>query len=146
MALYDPIRDGFREFNNLLLDSKQWDERHAAAEADKDFKWSVLESNLVQQEFQNEMAQDRLLLLQHGDVRAAAKQLADIKSTADNLEIANKHLKETLTAGKFNRKTVAQNQKRYAAVEQRNVEEHAQNMDDARVASRLLISATGESN
>jgi hypothetical protein len=138
MALYDPIRDGFREFNNLLLDSKQWDERHAAAEADKDFKWSVLESNLVQQEFQNEMAQDRLLLLQHGDIRAAAMQAHTIKNQAGHLKVANEQLGISKDTLKFNRETTKTNQDRFAREDKRKGELHVETMEQARATSKKL--------
>lgn len=92
MALYDPIRDGFREFNNLLLDAKQWDERNAAAEADRAYRHSVLESNLVQREFENQMTQKRFILAQSGDVRAERQLNATIADQKARLEIANKQL------------------------------------------------------
>jgi hypothetical protein len=71
MAKYDPIRDSFREWNRLLIDSAQWDELHAQREADKQYKHSRLISQLQQQEFDNRMSEKRYNLALMGEERIA---------------------------------------------------------------------------
>jgi len=88
MALYDPIRDGFNEFNRLLIDSQTWDENHKQRAADRMHRDNVLESNLVQREFENKMAKERQILAEHGDVRAERQLTEMIDNNAFNRGIA----------------------------------------------------------
>jgi hypothetical protein len=72
MALYEPIRDSFREFNRMLIDAQTWDERHAQRESDKKYKHAVLQSNITQRAFENEMSAKSMDLRNKGETRAAA--------------------------------------------------------------------------
>jgi hypothetical protein len=56
MAKFDALREGFREMNNMLIDSQQWDEKHKANEADRQFRGIMLQNNLEQRAFENGMA------------------------------------------------------------------------------------------
>lgn len=71
MAMYEPIRDAFREMNNLMLDSQQWDERRAQINSDREFKQQMLMSELEQRRFNNDMAVKEGLLRERGEQRLA---------------------------------------------------------------------------
>ena len=92
MALYDPIRDGFREFNRMLEDSQQWDAAHAQRAADTKYKNTVLQSSLVQREFENQMSEKRQLLLDRGDVRAEKQLDLTTKTTNQALMVGLRQL------------------------------------------------------
>jgi hypothetical protein len=76
----------------MLIDAQQWDERNAAAQADREYKHTVLESNLVQREFENRMTEQRHVLQRNADVRADANLALAQKTQADNLAIRNEEL------------------------------------------------------
>jgi len=71
MAMYSPIRDAFADLNKLIQDSQQWDERRAAANADREFQNRVLTSQLEQRQFNNEMAVNEQDLREAGEERLA---------------------------------------------------------------------------
>jgi hypothetical protein len=72
------LREGFRELNRMLIDSQQWDARHAQRQADNEFKHAQLQSNLQQQDFNNRMTTARLELANRGETRAAEKMRIDL--------------------------------------------------------------------
>jgi len=106
MALYDPIRDGFNDFNRMLIDAQQWEAQHKAREQEKVYQDTVLQSNLVQREFENQMTEKRHTLAINQDTRAATQldeAIADqsfrhkmandtLGIQRDNLEINQKEL------------------------------------------------------
>ena len=114
MALYDPIRDGFREFNRMLQDAQTFDDRNAQAQSERAYRHTVLESNLVQQEFENQMAKQRHVLAMNGDVRAERDLTLRIKSQKDNLEIRNKELALSTASGERDASRLKMNQEKHA--------------------------------
>ena len=93
MALYDPIREGFREFNKMLIDSQTWDEHNDAKEANRIYQHSVLESNLVQRAFENQMARQRHTLAVNNDVRAQTALDETLRMNKANLKIRQDEFK-----------------------------------------------------
>lgn len=75
MSVYEPLRDTFREFNNMLIDAQQWDERHAQNTADRELKQQMLLSELEQQQFNNNMANKEFTLRRQGQERLAEESL-----------------------------------------------------------------------
>ena len=71
MAQFDALRDAFNGFNNMLLDSQQWDEKHKAREADREYKHTILRGDMMQREFQNNMAKNDYKLRERGEDRLA---------------------------------------------------------------------------
>jgi len=66
MAMYSPIRDAFADMNKLMLDSQQWDERRAAANQQAELKHTMLQSQIEQRQFNNDMSQKEYLLRERG--------------------------------------------------------------------------------
>lgn len=113
MALYDPVRDGFREFNRMLVDSQQWDEQHAARAADRAYKDTVLQSNLVQREFENQMAGKRHQLAVNGDNRAAAQLELAVADQSFRHGIANEQLNISKTNQQMTAKELAMKKEKH---------------------------------
>lgn len=71
MAIYEPIRDGFSEFNRMLQDAQTWDERHEAVQQQKNMDNLKLQNGIEQQMFNNKMALASHDLATNRDDRAA---------------------------------------------------------------------------
>jgi hypothetical protein len=71
MAAYQPLRDAFREWNRMIVDSAQFDKQHELNIADQRMKERQLESNLGLQAFNMKMAAARHELSKRGEQRAA---------------------------------------------------------------------------
>jgi len=56
MGDFSPLREGFRELNNLLLDRQQWDAKHAERKAAQETNRLNQLNSFEQQKFQNQMA------------------------------------------------------------------------------------------
>ena len=111
MALYDPIRDGFNEFNRMLIDAQQWDAQHQQRQADVTHRNNVLESNLVQRAFENKMAEERQLLAARGDDRAE-RQFKELMENNDfNQGIAIRTIEQTEATGRRQAEIWADNKK-----------------------------------
>jgi len=111
MALYDPIRDGFNEFNRMLIDAQQWDAQHQQRQADVTHRNNVLESNLVQRAFENKMAEERQLLAARGDARAE-RQFTELMENNDfNQGIAIRTIEQTEATGRRQAEIWADNKK-----------------------------------
>jgi hypothetical protein len=55
----------------MIIDAQAWDAKHAADAEDREYKQTVLRSNLTQQAFENEMAKNRFDLSVRGENRLA---------------------------------------------------------------------------
>lgn len=90
MALYQPLRDAFNDLNTMIVDSQQWDERHAAREADNEYRHAVQMANTKQQNFQNDMAVKAYDLRERGEDRAAAAAEQRILENKRNFDLSSK--------------------------------------------------------
>ena len=88
MAQYDALRDAFGSFNKMLLDSQQWEEKHAAIEADRQFKHTILKGDMMQREFQNQMAKNDYKLRERGESRIADSQKFQQDMSIKNYNLA----------------------------------------------------------
>ena len=71
MASYQPLRDAFKDINQMITDSQQWDAQHKQNALANERKDIMLQSELQQREFTNSMAQKKFQLEQMGEQRAA---------------------------------------------------------------------------
>jgi len=101
MTIYEPLREGFREFNRLLLDSQQWDAKHQAAAAQQERENTRLQSQLELQQFNKEMAMHNLELSKRGEQRAVTRLRADLENAEKNYLLADKQFKETQKQNKI---------------------------------------------
>jgi hypothetical protein len=89
----------------MIVDSQQWDERHAAREADNEYRHAVLKSNLQQRSFENDMAEQTMEIRRNGDQRAAdAAERAIFES--------NRNYKLNQDAAAFDKTKFAETQER----------------------------------
>ena len=123
MALYDPIRDGFREFNRMLIDSQQWDEQHEIRAADREYKQTILRGNLVQREFENQMAEKRMFFQEKGDIRADTELGLKVEKQKEDLAVQKKELEFAINTDR--RAGVAANERagRYKAFKETHAAE-----------------------
>ena len=111
MAQFDALREGFREFNRLLIDAQQWDEVHEGRVEDRKYRNAVLQSNLNQQAFEREMAMKTHTLAKMGQSRLAwegQERVAHQKRTYDlnmkNHGLSERKVKEIEKSGKKSRR------------------------------------------
>jgi hypothetical protein len=90
MALYQPLRDAFNDLNKMIVDSQQWDERHAAREADNKYRHAVQMANIKQQNFQNDMSVKAYDLRERGEDRAADAAEQRILENKRNYDLSSK--------------------------------------------------------
>ncbi|MHA2067117.1 MAG: hypothetical protein ACXABY_22345 [Candidatus Thorarchaeota archaeon] len=57
MALYEPIRDAFREWNRLLIDRQEWDAKHQLAREDMKLRGQLMDSQLADAQLNREWNQ-----------------------------------------------------------------------------------------
>jgi hypothetical protein len=55
MAIYEPLRDSFREFNKMLIDKQQWDAQHELNVANQAIQNKMIEANLQDQQLRREV-------------------------------------------------------------------------------------------
>jgi hypothetical protein len=60
MALYEPLRDTFRELNRLIIDRRQFDAQHELNRANQQLQNKMLEVRIADQQFQNSIAEEGL--------------------------------------------------------------------------------------
>lgn len=89
MSIYNPLREGFRELNRMMVDRQVFDAQNKAREAEDIRQESVLASKLEQREFENRMAE-----------KAEAFKIAQFEQTADQNRIKNKLAEDQLQVDK----------------------------------------------
>lgn len=74
MAMFEPMREGFRELNRMLTDRQQFNAQHeadrAAREQAHEMNMGRLQNQMENQEFNRQMDKARLAIAQAGDARA----------------------------------------------------------------------------
>jgi hypothetical protein len=71
MAVYEPLRDSFREFNRMIIDAQQFDAMHEQRAMDNRMKNTILMGDLKQRAFNNEMTVRAANLADKREDRAA---------------------------------------------------------------------------
>jgi hypothetical protein len=126
MAAYEALRDSFREFNRLMIDSQQWDDKHELNKMQEQRQDKMLVSQLENQQFDETMRIKQNTLAERGFERDSEQQILDNDHrrfqesiSKDQLGISQANLQENIKNGTLNRANAVSQENRLKTEEDR---------------------------